>query len=385
MEVTRARDTSRPNLQPIWTGHQARLDRRASPHLRGPGEALSSPRSPRRLPSPLHPRGSARERSMRQHERAMVESLAVAGTKPSPPPHGLPRLSPATEQQRTPGPESESRRASTLSASPPAGPHLASFAPLTPPTPGQGPTQLPRQQQTIVTETRNILLSGLPRLQASNVGAAVERPQSLPSPPPALPTPVSVRRRDSAAIRDQLEAWGHVYFGDATSADCFVAARSLRTVSDSSSENSSPVEESPKGSPKGDASTSPHPDRVVIRARVRPRELERKPFILQRSFNMDELRSTIPAPSPVSATFPRAPMDLDARAGNASPGLSGGGGSRSPVLPFVRRLSSSSAGSTAKTASTWHSLNRSLVRGANVVPMRKCFAAHTTCLRPWAI
>ena len=313
---------------------------------------------------------------MRQHERAMVDSLVTAGAKPSSS-HGLPHLSLVSEKKRTPVPHS--RRASTLSASPPAGPHPASFAPLTPPTPGQGPTQLPRQQQTIVTETRNILLSGLPRLQASNVGAAVERPQSLPSPPPPLPTPVSAQRRDSAAIRDQLEAWGHVYFADAKSADCFIAARSLRRVSDSSSENSSPVEESPKGSPQGDASASPDADRVVIRARVRPRELERKPFILQRSFNMDELRSTIPAPTPVSATFPRPPMDLDARAGKASPGLSGGDiGIKSPASPFVRRLSTSSVGSTAKTASTSHSLNLSLVRGAKAVPMRKCFAAHTT-------
>ncbi len=356
MEATETQNRPRPGLQPIWTGyHNLRGHPRSSFRVRSP--SFSSPRSPRSLPSPLHPRASSAQDSvMRKHERAMVDSLdqgaktvTQGGSRP---------LSPIVEQTS----DSSSRRASAVLLALPTGSQTPpTFLSPSPTTTGPAHPQTPRRQ-TIVAETRNILLSGLTQPQARNVGASLDRRQSLPALVAPPSTPASTGRRSSVAIREQLEAWGHIYFGDAKSADCFVAAVSLRRTSDASE-----ADEATVNSPKSIYLHSPDPNQVTIRARVKPRATERKPFLLQRKFIMDELRATIPEPSPVSASFRRSSSSsIDTSRRRSSVSVDG----QSPTLSSGRRFSSSSVSSMPKSALS-PSFHRTLTRGANIVPMRR--------------
>lgn len=81
---------------------------------------------------------------------------------------------------------------------------------------------------------------------------------------------------------DHLQTWGHAYFGNVVTADAFVTAVSLRRPSLVIVEQDS--HESFRSS-----------DQVTIRARVLPRATERKPFLIQRQFDIRELRDCIPA------------------------------------------------------------------------------------------
>jgi hypothetical protein len=188
-----------------------------------------------------------------------------------------------------------------------------------------------------VAETRSILLSGVTE-RVITESVEDERRQSLSSPSPGA-------RRNSQQLRVESQAWGHVYFGNGASADCFVTAVALRRPSDASS---------------GDEATTPTPegDKVTIRARVRPRALERKPFLLQRTFDMNELRATIPEPSPTHM-----------------PGT--------PTTP--RRLSVDLLGRTSSSHSRRRSsiavkpepspeLDKSFLRGANAMPLHLPYA-----------
>jgi hypothetical protein len=94
--------------------------------------------------------------------------------------------------------------------------------------------------------------------------------------------------------------------------------------------------------------------KVTIRARVRPCALDRKHFVLQRTFDMDELRAIIPEQLPASAGGQRLSNEL---------------ASRSP-LPASRRRSS-----MADSAKPGLDLvrRRSHVQNTNTVPIRKRF------------
>jgi len=80
---------------------------------------------------------------------------------------------------------------------------------------------------------------------------------------------------------DHLRDWGYAYLGNAGTADAFVSAVSLRRPS------LALVKED------GFQVKSTVLDLVTIRARVLPRGNERKPFLIQRQFNISELRSSI--------------------------------------------------------------------------------------------
>ncbi|QSZ37614.1 hypothetical protein DSL72_008713 [Monilinia vaccinii-corymbosi] len=83
---------------------------------------------------------------------------------------------------------------------------------------------------------------------------------------------------------DRLQTWGHAYFGNVITADAFVNAVRLRRTS--------LVKE------QGINDSSRTSDQVTIRARVLPKAVERKPFLIQRQFNIEELRDSMPAPRP---------------------------------------------------------------------------------------
>ncbi|KAF4625183.1 hypothetical protein G7Y89_g12988 [Cudoniella acicularis] len=90
-------------------------------------------------------------------------------------------------------------------------------------------------------------------------------------------------------IHDHLHDWGAVYLNNASTADAFINAVSLRRPS---------ISPSPPPSPKHQ--TQNH-NLVTIRAHVIPRAKERKPFIIQRQFDIDDLRTSLPIPSPSPA------------------------------------------------------------------------------------
>lgn len=245
-------------------------------------------------------------------------------------PDGLPRcLPPIAEQTWSPGPPI----VSVISATHPP-------SPATPHSP-HGLFQVPRRQ-TIADETRSLLLSRVPLFHVRGVSTPVDRRRSLPT------TPTCNRRRNSHLMREHLQAWGHIYVSNATSADCFVAAVALRRPSEASSGDEETKQEKDSAPTKF--------SRRTIRARIRPRAPERKPFILQRTFDLDELRATIPEPSPTPSVTSRRPSaDLSPFA-QAHPGRRRSSGG----------VASSGAGSLAVPEAP-----KSLVLDAKALPIRE--------------
>lgn len=238
----------------------------------------ATPITPKALPSPLQPSTPVYDVSMRQHERAMVESLAGRSRQGS---LGLDKplsrpLSPVAEQ-------SMAARVVNMTMDSPMR-AKAAVLPVTAPSTPQQRSPTAQKRQTMVEETRSMLLSGMSPSQANDLGIVANRTLSASTPTDVI----QKQRRQSLMLlqTDVLQNWGHVYFGDPTKADVFVAPSALRRLSGTDSfEGHS------------------HSDRLVIRARVRPRGKERKPFIITRSFNLDELRATLPSPStPVASS-----------------------------------------------------------------------------------
>ncbi|KAK3309521.1 uncharacterized protein B0T15DRAFT_5142 [Chaetomium strumarium] len=315
---------SRPELRPVWTGREQHAGyARASPYLAtSPLYSASSS-----VPSPLYPPSPGYDQSMRAHERALVDRLDHRGRRESQESLTTIRsLSPISEQIL------RARRASVAS--------LPQSRPAAPSPRSPRRMQFARRQ-TLVAEARSILLSGtpdgLPRPPPKPAGTLTDRRQSLPS-------SFLSARRNSQQLRQELLDWGRVYLGNARVADCFVAAVALRRPSDSSSADEAvAVKDKPaEGS-----------SRVTIRARVRPCALDRKPFLIRRTFDMDELRATIPEPSTVT---PRTARPTAERNG------------QSP-LPASQRRSS-------MAASIEHGLHlgRSPLQSTNTVPIHLKYA-----------
>jgi hypothetical protein len=92
----------------------------------------------------------------------------------------------------------------------------------------------------------------------------------------------AVRQVPFQYTHDHLRDWGYAYLGNGATADAFVNAVSLRRPSLELVKEEE-VEVKPVFS-----------DLVTIRARVIPKGKERKPFLIQRQFDIDELRKSIP-------------------------------------------------------------------------------------------
>lgn len=196
-----------------------------------------------------------------------------------------------------------------------------------------------------------MLLSGMSPSQASNVGAVANRKLS------ALSEAIQRQQSPTMARLDpsMLHACGHVYLGDFTKADVLVAPSALRRLSgpeqpDSASERNG------------------HSERIAIRARVRPKGRERKPFLIQRSLDMNVLRAMQTSPvTPVRSPYRQsvAPLSPD---NVSSPRL--------PVSPLASGRRRSSVTSSSPLSSRASHQQRS---GSREVPIRKSEFGH---LRP---
>lgn len=188
---------------------------------------------------------------------------------------------------------------------------------------------------SMAEQTRSMLLSGMTASQATDLGTVANRRFSAPA------DMLQKQRRQSLLLTqpDTLQDWGHVYLGSATKADVFVAPSALRRPSSGGTGH---------GTPQG----RPENHRVAIRARVRPRRKDRRPFVIARDFDLDQLRATIPDPTPPpsaqdgpgSARTPLSPLAASPLAGRgarrASMAASGLG-----MQPFQREGRAQQAGS----------------------------------------
>lgn len=137
------------------------------------------------------------------------------------------------------------------------------------------------QGQNIKEEqTEDTISNGVIRSHIAKVGTC-----TAPLPSNGLPQPaVNVLWKvPFQYTHDHLREWGHAYLGDKATADAFVNAVSLRRPSLALVKEDKPQVKCELGM-------------VTIRARVLPRAKERHPFLIQRQFDIEELRMSIPAP-----------------------------------------------------------------------------------------
>lgn len=234
-----------------------------------------NPLTAKPLPILIQPSTPGFDVGMRHHERALVESLDGLGRQDS---LSGDRQSPRSLSPRSLSPIAEKAMAarvgylavdSPLCAKPTTLPSTASNTPSS----AQQPHQSGGLQRLMADETRSMLLSGMTVSQANHLGMVVNRRLSAPA------GALQKSRRQSLALLqpDMLQAWGHVYFNEPAKADVFVASSALRRQS---------------GVAMADGVDGNH---VIIRARIRPRNKDRKPFLIARSFDLTQLRTTLPS------------------------------------------------------------------------------------------
>ncbi|OTA68333.1 hypothetical protein K449DRAFT_429175 [Hypoxylon sp. EC38] len=326
----------RPSLEPLWTNYRNFGGLHKTVHRPTPINASLSPSplSPKSLPgpSPIHP--ASYDGSMRRQDRALVNSLDqrarhVVSSVP---------LTPIDE-----------------SSSSPLVARLEKFSILPPmsiahglPTPASPEYLLQRRQSGSIT-----MYDSLPGSQARTPDYYT---------PDSNVSPVSSRRNSSIGLQDQLRTWGHVYYGNAKTADAFIIARSLRRRST----NSAAEIKSPRYLRPGKLQGN---NRLTVRAIIRPRALDRPSFLIQRNFNMDELRATVPDP----VLQQEATGGLNQQHRQSLPTTSAQ--SLSPAYAQPRSRRSSSIRSNMLLHSSASSLDHeSLIKDAKAVPIHLKYA-----------
>lgn len=270
------------------------------------------------LPSPIQPSTPCYDMSMRQHERAMVGRLDRVGRQSVAPTAeqavvtqvGLAAVMDSPVQLKT----------ITLPVTAPSTPHM--------------PTSQSTRNRSLAEESRSILLSGMTPSQAYDLGAVANRRLSEPA------YMVHVRRQHSLLLMNpkRLLAFGEAYLGDPTKADVFVTPYVLRR----------------QGGGRGQIRGK----RLFIQARVRPRTRSRKPFVISRNFDIDQLRTTLPSSMPPSSGHqsmtPLSPEDVP-------------GSARSPMSPLARCRRDSSVVASGHEEKKIQQMNY----GSKEMPVRK--------------
>ncbi|KAI0895346.1 hypothetical protein F4806DRAFT_468966 [Annulohypoxylon nitens] len=316
----------RPSLEPLWTNYRSHggLPNTVFRPIPINASLTPSPLSPKSLPgpSPVHP--VSYDKSMRKQDRALVDSFDqrtrhVVNSAP---------LTPINEHSPSP----LVARLERISILPPmSNPHGL----LTPASPGLS------RRSSLEPLNRSGSIS---EISGSQDRISNYHYRDL--------SPVPPRRNSTSEVHNQLRSWGHIYYGNAKTADAFIVARSLRRPSSDSSTKPESI--------KATAS-APMKNRLTIRAIVRPRALDRPSFLIQRNLDIDELRATVPDPPPSQANGSpnewRRPSLLSVSSHNATP------------PPRSRRSSSVRSGTLLRSGAGSLDVD-SLIRDAKAVPVR---------------
>lgn len=124
-----------------------------------------------------------------------------------------------------------------------------------------------------IEDHQDIVMAGAEQAVVVQTGPEQARKSDI------LPTEM-LRQVPFEFTHDHLRDWGFAYLGNESTADAFVNAVSLKRPSLSVAEE--------------DTYQVTSSYLVTIRAGVLPRAKERKPFLIQRQFDIDELRASIP-------------------------------------------------------------------------------------------
>ncbi|KAI2467087.1 hypothetical protein F4781DRAFT_403486 [Annulohypoxylon bovei var. microspora] len=328
----------RPSLEPLWTNYRNHGGLPNTIFRPTPINASLSPSplSPKSLPgpSPVHP--ASYDKSMRKQDRALVDSFDqrtrhVVNSAP---------LTPIDEYSPSP----LVARLEKISILPPMS---ISHGLPTPASPS-----LPPRVDSLGALERSASISSMPGSQDRSPGYYTRKV-----------SPVSPRRNSVLGLHDQLRTWGHVYYGNAKTADAFVIARSLRRRN-----SNSPTEIMRPELAKVSACATTK-NRLTVRAIVRPRALDRPSFLIQRNFDIDELRATIPDP-PQQYQADGSPND---RRRPSLPSISSQSSTPSPAQQRSRRSSSVRSGTLLRSGTSSLDLD-SLIRDARAVPIHLKYA-----------
>ncbi|KAI1464398.1 uncharacterized protein F4812DRAFT_443279 [Daldinia caldariorum] len=272
----------RPGLEPIWTpsyhyvSDMPKTIVRPTPISAGLSPSPISPKAFPSLPSPnpVHP--ASYDGSMRRQDRALVNSLDQRAV----PSLNSALLTPVEEYSPSP----LVARLEKISILPPMS---IANNPLAP-----APPEAPLRRRSLMS------LDGPASMRAQHQ----VRNHSYSS-MEYLTSPNSPRWDATMRLRNQLRNWGHVYLGNSKMADAFIIARSLRQHN-CHSPTSPPFAKLPPLPPPTAAAAgggAPPNKRLTVRAIIRPQSQDRPAFLIQRNFDIEELRATIPDPPPAHA------------------------------------------------------------------------------------
>ncbi|KAM5358181.1 hypothetical protein ACJZ2D_015523 [Fusarium nematophilum] len=267
MTTTATEARSRPAIEPIRTSGPDLSDRPLQARFPFKSPAWSaSPLSPRSLPLPQYQ--ESRDKRMREHDMAAVDRLGsrrVGSPKPAEPSLRNVSLRPIAELA-LPTPSTLPSRRSPLSA--------PLFAPSV------------YRRPTIAEETRNMLLSEPDSEHGVDEVHPYARRQSAPG------GVFHARAMQLARQRGHLlRRRGFVGSSQPCEAELWVAPRELRRLSTIASHSNG---EPPSPCPKDGRLTT----RVIVHSRGQ------KPRVITRTFDLDELRATLPKASPVDRWGP---------------------------------------------------------------------------------
>lgn len=224
-------------------------------------------------------------------------------------------------------------------------------APSSLPTPRTAST--PAVPRLVTREgARSLLLSGLPDAEGARLSRSLDRRESAPFVATESPSTI---HPEIVQLREHLRSLGPVYLGSVSAADVLVQAVALRrnSLPTSPSDGSPSIKTEPASEDiemtddiKPIVDTNPVDDiklpepsspkfsnEIHVRARVRPRQPDRRPFVLQRKFNLDELRATIPEPG----SSPSSPQRRSSIADLGSPYSASPGSAGLPPAPLIGR------------------------------------------------
>jgi hypothetical protein len=155
------------------------------------------------------------------------------------------------------------------------------------------------KRRSIAEESREILLSGINRSELARLGSVVTRRYSSPHPngPPAI-----IGKFPFDNTQNRRRKWGRVYIGNAATADIIVKAVPLRRAGEvtvSKSDGEVKKEKMATERSKDTDNLMPITSRrdIIVRARIVPGTKHRRPFLIQRRFNLDEMQASLPKTS----------------------------------------------------------------------------------------